>query len=98
MVEASEIDKYNFEMHSWRNPMNWGRNIETLISRKVAGNGMPYEINIYGSKTLNVIFTEQNVSFDGSFEIEDYSEFTKKKQKEVVSENVEEVINESQSL
>ena len=44
-------DKYNFEMHSWRNPMNWGRNIETLIGRKVAGNGMPYEINIYGSKT-----------------------------------------------
>ena len=48
-------DKYNFEMHSWRNPMNWGRNIETLIGRKVAGNGMPYEINIYGSKTLKPI-------------------------------------------
>ena len=52
----------------------------------------------YGIKTLNVIFTEQNVSFDDSFEIEDYSEFMKKKQKEVVSENVEEVINESESL
>ena len=48
-------DKYNFEMHSWINPINWGRNIETLIGRKVAGKGMPYEINIYGSKTLKPI-------------------------------------------
>ena len=44
----------------------------------------------YGSKTLNVIFTEQDVSFEGSFEIEDYSEFTKKKQKEIINENVKE--------
>ena len=50
-----KADKYNFEMHSWINPINWGRNIETLIGRKVAGKGMPYEINIYGSKTLKPI-------------------------------------------
>lgn len=42
-------------MHSWINPINWGRNIETLIGRKIAGKGIPYEINIYGSKTLKPI-------------------------------------------
>ena len=48
-------DKYEFEMHSWNNPLNWGRNIETIIGNKVAGKGKPYEINIYGSKTLKPI-------------------------------------------
>ncbi len=48
-------DKYDFEMHSWKNPMNWGRNIETLIGRSVAGKGTGYEINIYSSKTLQPI-------------------------------------------
>ena len=45
-------DTYNFEMHPWGNPINWGRNLETLIGRKVAGTGVPYTINFYGSKTL----------------------------------------------
>ena len=45
-------DKYDFEMHNSRNPFNWGRNAETIIGRKVAGEGQSYEINIYGNKQL----------------------------------------------
>ena len=45
-------DKYDFEMHNSKNPVNWGRNIETIIGGKVAGKGQPYEINIYGSTKL----------------------------------------------
>lgn len=45
-------DKYDFEMHNFKNPANWGRNIETIIGGKVAGKGQPYEINIYGSTKL----------------------------------------------
>jgi len=48
-------DEYNFEMHNPWNPLNWGRNVETLIGRKVAGKGEPYEINIYGNKKLKPI-------------------------------------------
>mgnify|MGYP002692551716 CR=1 FL=1 len=45
-------DKYDFEMHNIWNPLNWGRNAETIIGNKVAGEGQPYEINIYGSGKL----------------------------------------------
>ena len=45
-------DIYDFDMHSWWNPFNWARNVETLIGRTVAGQGTKYEINIYGSKQL----------------------------------------------
>ena len=45
----------NFEMHSWKNPLNWGRNIETIIGSKVAGKGVPYVIHFYGSQTLTPI-------------------------------------------
>jgi len=45
-------DIYDFDMHSWWNPFNWARNVETLIGRIVAGQGTKYEINIYGSKQL----------------------------------------------
>ena len=45
-------DKYDFEMHNGRNPLNWGRNIETIIGNRVAGKGQAYEINIYGSAKL----------------------------------------------
>ena len=48
-------DTYNFEMHSWKNPLNWGRNIETIIGSKVAGKGVPYVIHFYGSQTLTPI-------------------------------------------
>ena len=48
-------DTYNFEMHSWLNPFNWGRNIETLIGSKVAGEGTPYETHFYGTQTLKPI-------------------------------------------
>ena len=27
----AKSDKYNFEMHNWLNPLNWGRNFETII-------------------------------------------------------------------
>jgi len=49
-------DKYDFEMHNSRNPLNWGRNAQTIIGRKVAGEGMPFEINIHGSATLKPLF------------------------------------------
>ena len=45
-------DKYDFDMKSWRNLSNWGRNIETIIGGFVAGNGTAFNINIYGSTTL----------------------------------------------
>lgn len=45
-------DTYNFEMHPWTNPLNWGRNIETIIGNKVAGTGIPYDIHFYGAQTL----------------------------------------------
>ena len=45
-------DKYDFEMHNSKNPFNWGRNAETIIGKKVAGEGQSFEINIYGSKKL----------------------------------------------
>ena len=45
-------DIYDFDMHSWWNPFNWARDVETLIGRTVAGQGTKYEINIYGSKQL----------------------------------------------
>ena len=48
-------DRYDFDMKTWWNPMNWGRNIETLIGKKIAGNGKGYEIIIYGSKELKPI-------------------------------------------
>lgn len=48
-------DTYNFEMHSWKNPLNWGRNVETIIGKMVAGSGVPYNINFYGSQTLTPI-------------------------------------------
>ena len=49
-------DKYDFEMHNASNPLNWGRNAETIIGRKVAGEGKPFEINIHGSSTLKHLF------------------------------------------
>ncbi|MBT0813066.1 hypothetical protein KIH41_17390 [Litoribacter ruber] len=49
-------DRYDFEMHPVWNPINWGRNAETVIGKKVAGEGTPFEINIYGSATLKPLF------------------------------------------
>src|SRR5690554_2327195 len=49
-------DRYDFEMHNPWNPLNWGRNAETVIGRKVAGEGTPFEINIHGSATLKPLF------------------------------------------
>ena len=41
-------DTYDFDMKSWANPLNWGRNIETVIGAGVAGQGTPYNIAIQG--------------------------------------------------
>ena len=48
-------DTYDFDMKPWWNPLNWGRNIETIIGSKVAGQGTPYEINFYGNQQLTPI-------------------------------------------
>ena len=45
-------DIYDFDMHNVWNPLNWPRNILTVIGGKIAGQGQSYEINLYGSKTL----------------------------------------------
>jgi hypothetical protein len=45
-------DTYDFDIKSWKNPLNWIRNGLTVVGEKVAGKGTPYEINIYGSKKL----------------------------------------------
>lgn len=45
-------DEYDFRMQPWWNPLNWGRNIETLIGRQVAGQGKSYLIYFYGTATL----------------------------------------------
>ena len=44
-------DKYDFDMKKWSNPLNWGRNIETMIGHKYAGEGIPFEIIILGRNT-----------------------------------------------
>ena len=49
-------DEYNFKMHNWNNPLNWGRNVEAMIGGWVAGKGIPYEINFYGNQKLTPIF------------------------------------------
>ena len=46
-------DIYDFDMKTWWNPLNWGRNIETLIGKTVAGKGTSFEINIYGTSYLS---------------------------------------------
>jgi hypothetical protein len=48
-------DFYNFEMHSSINPLNWSRNLLTIIGEQYAGQGKKFEINLYGSKTLTPI-------------------------------------------
>lgn len=45
-------DWYDFDMHSFWDPFNWPRNFATIIGGILAGNGVRYEINIYGSKKL----------------------------------------------
>ena len=43
---------YDFEMHSWWNPLNWGRNMETLGARAIHGSGTPFWINHPGTVRL----------------------------------------------
>ena len=44
--------RYDFDMHNPWNPLNSGRNAQTIIGGAYAGKGTPFEINIYGSATL----------------------------------------------
>lgn len=48
-------DEYNFEMHNGWNPLNWPRNAEAKIGERVAGSGTGYDINIYGTQTLEPV-------------------------------------------
>lgn len=48
-------DTYNFDMKPWVNPINWGRNVQTAIGKRVAGAGVQYEINLYGAKRVKPI-------------------------------------------
>ena len=49
-------DTYNFEMHPWSNPVNWIRNVGTIIGGAVAGDGTPFQINFYGSKKVKYAY------------------------------------------
>lgn len=46
-------DTYDFEMHKSWHPIEWVRNIETLIGRLYHGYGEPYDILIRGSKSID---------------------------------------------
>ena len=48
-------DMYDFDIKPWSNPLNWGRNLETIIGKQKAGEGISFEINIYGLKQLTPI-------------------------------------------
>jgi RHS repeat-associated protein len=48
-------DTYNFEMHNVYNPLNWPRNLLTVIGREYAGPGTPFPINITGSKWIKPV-------------------------------------------
>ena len=54
MVRAYH-DTYDFEMKSWFNPLNWGRNLETIIGGKVAGEGTPYQMKFIGTAKLSLV-------------------------------------------
>ena len=54
-VRAFE-DEYDFDMKNWFNPINWGRNLETVIGAKYAGDGTSYSIRFYGTAKLKPIF------------------------------------------
>jgi RHS repeat-associated protein len=49
-------DKYDFDYHDWNNLLNLPRNLSTFVGETQAGIGQPYDINLYGSKTLTPIF------------------------------------------
>ena len=54
MVRA-KADYYDFDMKPWISLKTIGRNIETVIGKKVAKNGVGYKVHIYGSKQLKSI-------------------------------------------
>lgn len=58
MVKAFQ-DKYDFDMKSWLNPLNWGRNFETRIGRKIAGKGEPFLINFNGATKINPVHLQK---------------------------------------
>ena len=48
-------DKYDFDMKSWWNPLNWVRNFETIIGSFYAGNGTPFYINLNGFSQIKAV-------------------------------------------
>jgi RHS repeat-associated protein len=49
-------DRYDFEMHSNSNPLNWARNLATVIGEQVAGQGISFPIKFYSHKFLETPF------------------------------------------
>ncbi|WP_143392707.1 RHS repeat domain-containing protein, partial [Flavobacterium psychrophilum] len=49
-------DTYNFEQHSWKNPLEWPRNILTVVGSALAGEGTTFPINFYGTQTIKPIY------------------------------------------
>jgi hypothetical protein len=56
LISVNEVvgfyDIYDFDMKSWNNPLNWFRNVETMIGKQYAGNGKPFRINFIGTARI----------------------------------------------
>ena len=46
-------DRYDFDIKSWKNPGNWPRNVETIIGRMHAGDGVGFDIEVNGGRSVN---------------------------------------------
>jgi len=57
---SAKFDVYDFEMHSWANPVNWLRNGLTIYANPGVGEG--FRINFYGYGAIgnNVSFIESS--------------------------------------
>lgn len=50
----AKADYYDFDIKPWNSFSTIGRNIQTIIGSRVAGQGVGYHINIYGSQKLRL--------------------------------------------
>ena len=48
-VASSSVFQFGIRSDICANPLNWGRNVDTMIGSAVNGNGTPYYIKLIGS-------------------------------------------------
>ncbi|HTO16570.1 MAG TPA: hypothetical protein VLZ83_12420 [Edaphocola sp.] len=51
VIATYGFDIYDFDMHSWGNPINWVRNAATIYGDP--GDGTPFRINFYGEGRIS---------------------------------------------